>query len=134
MKEKKRKKKRLRFNDQFLVISSPLEKQIRICTFTVSLPWRREIFSSINIWSGLSHLEKLVEEEINSKRPDRLLVSGSPYWTQKYWDRFPREAQGTLVPAGVVCAPTLYDIALLRSLHLPLCAARFVGGIHLTPV
>jgi len=109
----KKKKKRLSFNDEFVVISSPLQKQIRICTFTVSLPWRREIFGSINIWSGLSHLEKLVEEEINSKRPDLLLVSGSPRWRQKYWDRFPKEAQGMLVPAAAISALTLYDIALL---------------------
>lgn len=95
-------KKRISFNDLFVVISSPLQKQIRICTFTVSLPQRREIFNSINIWSGLSHLEKTVEEEINSKSPDLLLVSGSLYRTQKYWDRFPREAQGSLVPAGLL--------------------------------
>lgn len=41
------------------------------------------MFSSINIWSGLSHLENLVEEEINFKSLDLLLVSGEPYWTQK---------------------------------------------------
>jgi len=75
--------KRVTFNDQFAVFSSPLQKQIRICTFTVSLPQRREMFSSINIWSGLSHLENLVEEEINFKSLDLLLVSGEPYWTQK---------------------------------------------------
>lgn len=113
-KRKKKKKKRLSFNDQFVVIASPLQKQIRICTFTVSLPQRREIFSSINIWSGLSHLEKLVEAEINSKRPDLLSVSGSLYWTQKYWDRFPKEAQGMLVPPGVVCVPTLCDRAVME--------------------
>lgn len=82
---------------------------------------------------GLSHLEKHVAEEINSKRPVLLLVSGSPCWTQKYWDRFPREAQGTLVPAGVVCVPTLRDAALLRSLRLPLVCSQVLGGIRLTP-
>lgn len=55
----------------------------------------------------------------------------SPYWTQKYWERFPREAQGTLVPAGASTLP-LYDIAISWSLYLILYAARFVGGIHLT--
>lgn len=57
----------------------------------------------------------------------------SPYWTQKYWERFPSEAQGTLVPAGA-SAPPLYDIALLWSLYLTLYVARFVGGIYLTTV
>lgn len=42
--KKERKKKRLSFNDQFVIISSSLQNQINICTFTVSLPWRREIF------------------------------------------------------------------------------------------
>lgn len=43
-KERKEKKKRLSFNDQFVIISSSLQNQIKICTFTVSLPWRRELF------------------------------------------------------------------------------------------
>lgn len=47
--KKNKTKKRISFNDLFVVISSPLQKQIRICTFTVSLPQRREIFSSTNI-------------------------------------------------------------------------------------
>lgn len=76
---------------------------------------------------GLSHLEKHVAEEINSKRPVLLLVSGSSCWTQKYLDRFPRKAQRTLVPAGMVCVPTLHDTALLRSLHLPLVCSQGSG-------
>ena len=63
-----------------------------------------------------------MEEEINSKRPDLLSVSGSPYWTQKYWDRFLREAQGTLVPAGVVCAPTPYNSSVMEPAPASVCS------------